>query len=184
MQLRGPRSAQKRKIALHGAQRDRKPGRGRHSLRRFFLGAAPMTEEQKQQRIVELEGRTNATAGGDRRRRTVDRDVRGSQAAIWCLLDAPERSDSLIGLVGAPFIATPCRSGSPAAAAPSVRARVDVSTPALAALHARAERRHLGLGRIVRHVDQRRVTAGIVEAGRDQPAARRARARCGASSAG
>jgi hypothetical protein len=127
-----------------------------------------MTEEQKQQRIVELEGRTNATAGGDRRRRTVDRDVRGSQAAIWCLLDAPERSDSLIGLVGAPFIATPCRSGSPAAAAPSVRARVDVSTPALAALHARAERRHLGLGRIARHVDQCAVTAGIVEAGRDQ----------------
>ena len=71
-----------------------------------------MTEEQKQQRIVELEGRTNATAGGDRRRRTVDRDVRGSQAAIWCLLDAPERSDSLIGLVGAPFIATPCRSAA------------------------------------------------------------------------
>jgi hypothetical protein len=118
VQLRGPRSAQKRKIALHGAQRDRKPGRGRHSLRRFFLGAAPMTEEQKQQRIVELEGRTNATAGGDRRRRTVDRDARGSRAAIWCLLDAPERSDSLIGLVGAPFIATPCRSGSPAAPAP------------------------------------------------------------------
>jgi hypothetical protein len=128
-----------------------------------------MTEEQKQQRIVELEGRTNATAGGDGRRRTVDRDALGSQAAIWCLLDAPKRSDSLIGLVGAPFIATPCRSGSPAAAAPSVRACVDVSTPALAALHARAERRHLGLGRIVRHVDQRHVTAGIVEAGRDQP---------------
>ena len=85
-----------------------------------------------------------------------------------CLLDAPKRSDSLIGLVGAPFIATPCRSGSPAAAAPSVRARVDVSTPALAALHARAERRHLGLGRIARHVDQCAVTAGIVEAGRDQ----------------
>jgi hypothetical protein len=43
------------------------------------------------------------------------------------------------------------------------------ATAALSAHHARAEPRHLGFSRIARHVDQRRVTASVVQAGRKQP---------------
>ena len=52
-----------------------------------------------------------------------------------------------------------------------VRANVDLvaSAAALGANHSASEIRHLGVGRIARHVDQGLVPAGIVKARRDEP---------------
>jgi hypothetical protein len=64
--------------------------------------------------------------------------------------------------VSAPFVLAPRRPKSVRLL--PVRAQVDTLAAALVALGVPPEVLHVGLGRIVRHVDQRRVAAGIIQA--------------------
>ena len=92
----------------------------------------------------------------------------------WSLLIALLRSSRAPRLTTSPrssassLTATACRSGSCPGLALPIRPYVDALAAALTAHRPAAEGRDFGSGRIARYVDQRRATASVTQARRDQ----------------
>ena len=92
----------------------------------------------------------------------------------WSLLIALLRSSRAPRLTTSPrssassLTATACRSGSCPGLALPIRPYVDALAAALTAHRPAAEGRDFGSGRMARYVDQRRATASVTQARRDQ----------------